>query len=160
MHSLQPFSHLAALKHKMPYPIQQHYSRHDYPRKLEYRDLVPGLCHARQPRSAALQRAPEGGKRLRCAVDDMLVARAVVDVDGHAPQGRHFARELVQPRVVLSARVLAAVCAVEGQDVLGGRTVRARRLATWLRLRVCVLFLGCLDAFPGVDRAWNVVDAF
>lgn len=35
-------------------------------------------------------------------VDDMLVARIVVDVDGHAAQGRHLAGELVEPRVVLS----------------------------------------------------------
>lgn len=35
------------------------------------------------------------------AVDDMLVARVVVDVDCYAAQGRDFGREFVEARVVL-----------------------------------------------------------
>lgn len=38
----------------------------------------------------------------------MLVARIVVNVDGHAAQCGDFARELVQPRVVLSGDRLVA----------------------------------------------------
>jgi hypothetical protein len=38
---------LDTLKHQMIYPIQQHNRANQYARELEYRDLVPRLCHAR-----------------------------------------------------------------------------------------------------------------
>lgn len=40
-------------------------------------------------------------------VDDILSSRVVVNIDGHAAQGRHLGRQLIEARVVLA---LALVC--------------------------------------------------
>lgn len=124
----------------MPYPIQHHDRRNYYARKLEYRNLVPRLRHARQPSRAPLQRAAKGRKRLRCAVDDMLVACIVVDVDCYATQRRDFACQLVEARVVLLFALvgLRHGCAAE----------------VWCSFR------GCRSMFPGLEGAGDAVDGF
>ena len=68
------------------------------------------------------------------AVEDALVARIVVDVDGDAAQGGDLGGELVEARVVLPVRE-GAVSAIDArkEKVLGdGCTSLARRLRTLL----------------------------
>jgi len=86
----------------MPYPIQNQHHSHNHPRQLQYRNLIPGPGHARQPACAAFERRAKGGESIRCAVDDVLVARVVVDVDCDAAQRRDFGGEVVEAGVVLS----------------------------------------------------------
>lgn len=62
----------------------QHPSPDKYSREFQNRDFIPTLRHAGQTRRATPQTAPHGAESLGSAVDDALVARVVVDVDGYA----------------------------------------------------------------------------
>jgi hypothetical protein len=71
-----PFQSLATLKHQMIYPIQQHNRPDQDARELEYRDFIPRLRHARQPRCAAFERRAEGGEGFRLLASVLAVVIA------------------------------------------------------------------------------------
>ena len=90
-------------KNKVPNPVQHEHGSDDDAGELEHGDLVPRLRHAREPPRGALQRGPERREGVRGVLDECVVARIVVDVDGDAAEGRDLGRELVEARVVLSS---------------------------------------------------------
>jgi hypothetical protein len=78
-----------------------------------------------------------GGKAYS-AVDDMLIARVVVDVDCDAPERGDLGGEFVEAGVVLSVRRISTfilrrryVCWRKVE--VGRRTLRARRIGTFRR---------------------------
>lgn len=72
------------------------------PSQLKDGHPVTALRHAGQPAGAALQRGGEVGEGIAGGVDDAVVARIVVDVDGDAAQRGDFVGELIEAGVVLS----------------------------------------------------------
>ena len=89
-----------------PKPAQnppKHHHRRDYnPRELQHRHFVALAGHDAQPARAALDTRGHVGEGLGGVVDDVLVARIVVDVDGDAAQGGDFGGEGGEGVVVLS----------------------------------------------------------
>lgn len=84
--------------------------------------------------------AGESGERTNVGVDEALVLGVVVDVEGYGAEGGDFAGEGGEVVVVLSAGdLLGSACGRVGKGVgeveveEERRTVRARRLRTWLR---------------------------
>lgn len=75
------------------YPPQQHDS-HDYDAgQFEDGHLVALASHDAQPPRAAFDARRHVREGLGGVVDDVLVARIVVDVDGHGAQLRDFGLE-------------------------------------------------------------------
>ena len=126
------FSPLAAQtqsssENQPPHPIQHHQHRYYDPRQLQHSHLVPLTCHHAQPPRAPLDGGRHGGEGLGGAVDDALLARIVVDVDGDAAELAHFGAESGEGVVVLSEGWVR-LGSVRGG---GGLTFLARRLRTF-----------------------------
>jgi len=71
-------------------------------RQLEDGDLIPRSGHAGQAAGRALELGGHGGEGIGGAVNDLVGARVVVDVDRYAPEGRDLGRQLVKAGVVLT----------------------------------------------------------
>jgi hypothetical protein len=83
------------------YPPKHHHRRNDDPRQLEHGDFVSLARHDSQPSRAAFDAGRHVGEGLGGVVDDVLVARIVVDVDGYGAQLRDFGLEGGEGVVVL-----------------------------------------------------------
>jgi hypothetical protein len=82
-------------------PPKQHHRRNNNSRQLEHCDLVPLARHDPEPARTAFDAGRHVGEGLGGVVDDVLVARIVVDVDGHGAQLRDFGLEGGEGVVVL-----------------------------------------------------------
>lgn len=71
------------LEHPTPNPIKHQTTHHQYPRKFQHSNLIPLTRHRAQPPRTAFDAGRHGGEGLGGGVEDALVARIVVDVDGH-----------------------------------------------------------------------------
>lgn len=86
-------------------PPKHHHRRNNYPREFQHGDFVALAGHDAQAARAAFDAGCHVGEGLGGVVDDVLVARIVVDVDGDAAQGGDFGGEGGEGVVVLSGGV-------------------------------------------------------
>ncbi len=71
-----------------------------------------------------------GGSTAYCFVDGVLCPGTVVDVDGHAAQGRHLRRQLVEPGIVLPLALVGLGHGDGGAEVGVGGVGMGERPAT------------------------------
>jgi hypothetical protein len=83
-------------------PPKQHDRRNNNPSQLQHSHFVSLARHDAQPAGAAFDARRHIGEGLGGVVDDMLVARIVVDVDCDAAQGGDFGGKGGEGVVVLS----------------------------------------------------------
>ena len=83
------------------YPPKHHHRRDDDPGQFEHGDFVPLASHDPQPPRAAFDAGRHVREGFRGVVDDVLVARVVVDVDGYGAQLGDFGLEGGEGVVVL-----------------------------------------------------------
>lgn len=83
-------------------PPKQHNSSDNNSRQLQHSDLIALAGHDAQAPRAALDARGHVGEGLGGVVDDVLVARIVVDVDGYGAQLADFGLEGGEGVVVLA----------------------------------------------------------
>ena len=83
-------------------PVHHHDGRNNAPGELQDGDLVSLAGRARQPAGAAAQAGREVREDLGRALDDLLVAGVVVDVDGDGAEGGDLGGEVGELGVVLA----------------------------------------------------------
>ena len=135
-----PLQNIQPSSSASPKPAQnppKHHDRcDDNPRQFQHSHFVALARHDAKPARAAFDARGHVGEGLGGVVDDVLVARIVVDVDGDAAQGGDFGGEGGEGVVVLSGGVVSwvflSLFVVRGIGL--GITFRVRRLRTWLRL--------------------------
>ena len=92
----------APSENQLQNPIKHQNAAKDYPGEFQHGDLVALGGHDAQAARAPGQRGAGGGEGLGGRVEDVLVARVVIDVDGYIAEGGDFGLQCQEGGVVLS----------------------------------------------------------